>query len=306
MTAMVRSRPFGGLARTVARPRRDVNARPSQNHRRPSSCARAGGGRGGRVRRREPRRGEAAQRRLPSRAACGAAAGWRSRSGCRASPPPGRAAARAHRERPVRERRRRPPAPLRPHPGQLRAGADRDDRHDSTGTRFFVRIAGSAFVAPPSSFAQLQSAYAQAAARSPGTGSTPLTSLGIDPGAGSPRHGRRSGATLDGVQTQHISAGVNARASWPTSTGSPAPAASSRSPVPAGRRRACRPLSSRRWRARSTTRAIDVYIGAADHVLRRSGCERASILRRRPGPRWVACVTGCSPSTSHSARSISR
>ncbi len=138
----------------------------------------------------------------------------------------------------------------------------------STGTQFFVRIGRTAFVAPPSAFAQLQSTYAQSAARSPGTGSTPLTSLGIDPGAW-PSNPRVVGrVTLDGVQTEHISAGVDAPrfladlnrvagAGGELALAGSGASASGLSPVELAA------LS------RSLDHAsIDVYVGTADHVLR--------------------------------------
>ena len=108
-----------------------MNARHCKNHRRPTSCARDGGGRGDRVRWREPRRAGScsmtpsipAQRVASGRLSLSFGAVGRHRRR-------GRAAARAHRERPVRERRRRPPAALRAHAVQLRAGADRGDRRD--------------------------------------------------------------------------------------------------------------------------------------------------------------------------------
>ncbi len=146
----------------------------------------------------------------------------------------------------------------------------------STGSQFVVSISGVAFVAPPSAVAALQRSYAVAATRSPGTGSTPLTSLGIDPlpWLSDPRVVGQ--ATLDGVQTQHISAGLDVPrflADINRLAGAGGELALAGSSTPAAS------LSPTQLAALSRSidhASVDVYVGASDHLLRRLDL-RASI-----------------------------
>ncbi len=146
----------------------------------------------------------------------------------------------------------------------------------STGRRFVVQLSGVAFVAPPSAVAALQHSYALAAARSPGTGSTPLTSLGIDPSPWLSDPSVVGQAALDGVQTQHISAGLDvprflADLNRVAGAGGELALAGSSTPTPSLTPGQLAALS------RSIDHAsVDVYVGASDHLLRRLDL-RASI-----------------------------
>ncbi len=147
----------------------------------------------------------------------------------------------------------------------------------STGSRFFVEVAGVPFVAPANAFAVLQRSYVQAAARSPGTGSTPLTSLGIDPGAWLSAPRLVGTVRLDGVPTLHVRAGVvvpRFLADLDRVTGAGGELALAGSTAPSSSLSAAQLAALSRSIAHAT---VDVYVGAADHILRRLEL-RASIV----------------------------
>ena len=138
----------------------------------------------------------------------------------------------------------------------------------STGTRFFVRVAGVAFVAPPSTFAELQRTYAQAAARAPGAGDTPLVSLGITPAAWVAHPHLAGHARVDGVTTLHITAAV----AVPRFLADLNRITGAGSELALGGVSAGSSLSPAELAALSKSidhATIDIYVGASDHLLRR-------------------------------------
>lgn len=86
----------------------------------------------------------------------------------------------------------------------LRAGAT------STGSALFVELAGTWFAAPESVFSELQKSYAQATKSASSTKSRSLfASLGIEPSHWLSNPVNAGTATIGGVQTDHLTAGVN-------------------------------------------------------------------------------------------------
>jgi len=128
-------------------------------------------------------------------------------------------------------------------------------------------LAGAAFDAPPSAYSSLQSAYAQAAARSPGTGGTPLTALGIDPQAWLARPRAVGDVRLDGVMVVHVSAGLLVPpflADLNRITGAGGELA-------LGGAASTSSLSAAELKALARSigaSSVEVYVGASDHVLR--------------------------------------
>ncbi|HEX4838017.1 MAG TPA: hypothetical protein VFV03_05790 [Solirubrobacteraceae bacterium] len=146
----------------------------------------------------------------------------------------------------------------------LRAGAT------STGSAFYVELAGTWFSTPESTFRAIEEGYAQATkTASTAKARSTFASLGIEPGHWLSSPAKVGAVTIAGVQTVHLTASVNvsglladvsrlSQSSGALGLGSAVPGAGALSPA------AISEL------AKSVKSAhVDIYIGQSDHLLRR-------------------------------------
>ena len=140
----------------------------------------------------------------------------------------------------------------------------------ATGSALYVQLAGTWFAAPPSTLQALESNFAQATRRasSKKVRST-FSALGIEPARWLSNPARVGTATVGGVETAHLSADIDipafladvgklSQAGTALGLGAPVSGAPSISPSVVGEL------------AKSIRAAhVDIYTGAADHMLRR-------------------------------------
>jgi hypothetical protein len=140
----------------------------------------------------------------------------------------------------------------------------------ATGSALYLQVAGAWFATPASTYRALEEGFARASSQASASKvQSTFSSLGIDPGRWLSNPSDAGTETIDGVETVHLTAGVNipaflADVSKLSQAGS---ALGLAAPVPGG---ASISSSAIDELAKSIHSAhVDVYTGKSDHTLRR-------------------------------------
>jgi hypothetical protein len=138
----------------------------------------------------------------------------------------------------------------------------------STKSQFFIELAGEAFLAPPATRNSLQQSYVQASktASSKKSVST-FASLGLDPGLWLEHPVLRGTQEVGGVETTHISAGLNL-ARFLADADKLSGASSTLGIAQQQVSGLLSPAESKALVASLTSASVDLYTGSSDHLLR--------------------------------------